>query len=97
MKRFLVLLGAVLVAASVIAAVAVAVKGPERIELPDGYRPEGIAAGKERNIFVGSIPTGRVLEIDTKTGDSREAVPPRASTVRRAEVSQRRAEDAGAE
>jgi hypothetical protein len=78
MKRFVALLAAVLMLASVIAAVAVAAKGPERIELPDGYRPEGIAAGKERNIFVGSIPTGRVLEIDTKTGLSREAVPARA-------------------
>jgi streptogramin lyase len=77
MKRSLALLGALLVLTSVIAAVAVAARGPEKIELPDGYRPEGIAAGKARNIFVGSIPTGRVLEIDTKTGLAREAVPPR--------------------
>jgi sugar lactone lactonase YvrE len=77
MKRLLLLLAAVLMVASVIAAVAVASKGPERIALPDGYRPEGIAAGKARNVFVGSIPTGRVLEVDTKTGAAREAVPPR--------------------
>jgi sugar lactone lactonase YvrE len=77
MKRLLALIGAVLLVTSVVAAVAVAAKGPERIPLPDGYRPEGIAAGKARNVFVGSIPTGRVLEIDTKTGTSREAVPPR--------------------
>ena len=63
--------------AFVIVAVAVAGKGPERIALPDDYRPEGIAAGKGKSIFVGSIPTGRVLEIDTKTGASREAVPAR--------------------
>ena len=77
MKRLLALLAAALVLISVAAAVAVAVKGPEKIELPDGYRPEGIAAGKARNVFVGSIPTGRVLEIDTKTGAQREAVPAR--------------------
>ena len=63
--------------AFVIVAVAVAGKGPERIALPDDYRPEGIAAGNGKSIFVGSIPTGRVLEIDTKTGASREAVPAR--------------------
>ena len=77
MKRLLAVLVAVLGAALVIAAVAVAGKGPERIPLPDGYRPEGIAAGKGRSIYVGSIPTGRVLEIDTKTGASRESVPAR--------------------
>jgi hypothetical protein len=77
MKRFLALLAAALVLASVIAAAAIAAKGPEKIDLPDGYRPEGIAAGKARSIFVGSIPTGRVLEIDTKTGDQRDAVPAR--------------------
>ena len=64
-------------AAFVIAAVAVADKGPERIALPDNYRPEGIAAGKGQSIYVGSIPTGQVLEIDTKTGASSESVPAR--------------------
>jgi sugar lactone lactonase YvrE len=78
MKRLLAVVGAAVAAAFVIAAVAVADNGPERIALPDGYRPEGIAAGKGRSIYVGSIPTGRVLEIDTKTGASREAVPARA-------------------
>jgi sugar lactone lactonase YvrE len=67
----------VLAAALVITAVAVAGKGPERIALPDGFRPEGIAAGKGKSVYVGSIPTGRVLRINTKTGASREAVPAR--------------------
>jgi DNA-binding beta-propeller fold protein YncE len=66
----------VLTAALVITALAVADKGPERIPLPDGYRPEGIAAAKGKSIYVGSIPTGQVLEIDTKTGARSEAVPP---------------------
>jgi streptogramin lyase len=77
MKRLLIVVGALLIAASVITAVAVAGKGPERIALPDGYRPEGIAAGKGSSIYVGSIPTGRVLEIDTRTGASSESVPAR--------------------
>jgi hypothetical protein len=77
MKRFLAVLGAVLASACVIAALAVAGKGPEHIALPDGFRPEGIAAGHGANVFVGSIPTGRVLEIDTRTGAAEEAVPAR--------------------
>ena len=77
MKRFLVLLGIVFVLALVVAAVAVAGRGPDRVELPDGYRPEGIASGKGGSVYVGSLPTGRVLEVDTKTGDSEEAVPAR--------------------
>jgi hypothetical protein len=76
-KRLPAALAAALAAALVIAALAVAGKGPERIALPDGYRPEGIAAGKGKSVYVGSIPTGRVLEIDTKTGVSRESVPAR--------------------
>jgi hypothetical protein len=77
MRRLLAVLVSVLAVASAIAAVAVASNGPEKIPLPDGYRPEGIAAGKGGSVFVGSIPTGRVLEIDTKTGAQEEAVPAR--------------------
>jgi sugar lactone lactonase YvrE len=77
MKRLLVVVVGVVAAAFAIAAVAVASKGPDRIALPDGFRPEGIAAGKGGSLYVGSIPTGRVLEIDAKTGASREAVPAR--------------------
>ena len=77
MKRLLAVLGAVVAVASVLAAVAVAGKGPERIALPDGFRPEGIAAGKGAIVYVGSIPAGRVLEIDTRTGALDEAVPAR--------------------
>lgn len=77
MKRLVLAVLAVLAAVSAVAAVAVASKGPEKIPLPDGYRPEGIAAGPGKSVFVGSIPTGRVLRIDTKTGASEEAVPAR--------------------
>lgn len=77
MRRLLAVLAALIVATSAVAAVALAAKGPEKIPLPDGFRPEGIAAGKARSVYVGSIPTGRVLEIDTKTGAQQEAVPAR--------------------
>src|SRR4029453_1561187 len=33
---------------------------PEKIALPDGFRPEGIAIGKGHNFYVGSIPTGAI-------------------------------------
>ena len=68
MKRLLFVLTMALAAVSAIAAVAVAGKGPGPDGVPDGFRPEGIAAGKGKSVYVRSIPTGRVLEIDTKTG-----------------------------
>jgi outer membrane protein assembly factor BamB len=76
-KRLVLLGWAVFAVTLLIGGVALAVKGPDKIALPEGFRPEGIAAGQGRSIYVGSIPTGRVLEIDTKTGDVTEAVPAR--------------------
>ena len=79
MKRLLALLVTMSAALLLVAVVAAAGgNGPERIPLPDGLRPEGIASGQGKSVYVGSIPTGRVLEIDTKTGACREAVPARA-------------------
>jgi hypothetical protein len=47
---------------------------PERIELPDGFQPEGIAiAGTQ--FYVGSIPTGRVYRGDLRTGQGAVFVP----------------------
>jgi sugar lactone lactonase YvrE len=61
-------------------AVVVAVAGasaarPSHIDLPGGYQPEGVAAGKGRQLFVGSIPTGAVRTVDTKTGRTSGLVP----------------------
>jgi hypothetical protein len=77
MRRLLVVLASVVAVASALTAVALAARGPERIALPDGFRPEGIAAGNGTSVYVGSIPTGRVLEVDTRTGTLDEAVPAR--------------------
>jgi sugar lactone lactonase YvrE len=71
----------VLVAASVafLVAVATAIAAaafPKRIDLPDAYRPEGIAA-KGKQLYVGSIPTGEVRRIDAKSGDVDPLVPAR--------------------
>jgi sugar lactone lactonase YvrE len=63
----------VLLALAAVAAVVASVAGaqsafPSRIELPDSFRPEGIAiAGNE--FFVGSIPTGTVYHGDLRTGE----------------------------
>jgi sugar lactone lactonase YvrE len=50
---------------------------PAHIELPAGYQPEGIAAGGRHELFVGSIPSGQVLRVDTRTGATETAVPAR--------------------
>ena len=45
--------------------------------LPNGWQPEGIAKGPGKTMFVGSIPTGRVLALDVKTGQTTIVVPQR--------------------
>jgi sugar lactone lactonase YvrE len=42
---------------------------PERIALPDNFRPEGIAIGKRATFYVGSIPTGAIYRGDLRTGE----------------------------
>jgi sugar lactone lactonase YvrE len=42
---------------------------PEVIPLPNGFRPEGIAAGMGTAFFVGSIPTGNIYRGDLATGE----------------------------
>jgi len=43
---------------------------PDRIELPDGFQPEGIAAGRHGpTAWVGSLVDGDILQLDLRTGD----------------------------
>lgn len=49
---------------------------PDRIELPDGWQPEGIAAGRGHELFVGSIPTGAVYRVDARDGTGSIVVQP---------------------
>jgi streptogramin lyase len=60
------------------AAAAAASNFPDVIELPIGWRPEGIEAGRQHTLYVGSIPTGAVRQIDAKTGESFTLVDPPA-------------------
>jgi sugar lactone lactonase YvrE len=48
---------------------------PERIELPDNFRPEGIAIGKQGTFYVGSIPTGAIYRGNLKTGEGDVFIP----------------------
>ena len=51
---------------------------PDVIPLPTGWRPEGIEAGRQHTLYVGSIPTGAVRQIDARTGESFTLVQPTA-------------------
>jgi sugar lactone lactonase YvrE len=57
-----------------VAATAFAQTLPRRIDLPNGWQPEGIAAGPGNQLFAGSIPTGAVIRVDARTGRSRVVV-----------------------
>jgi len=72
-RRLLVLLVMALVA--LVPAAAGAASSPDLIRLPDGWRPEGIAAGRGSSLYVGSIPTGAVWKADARTGKGDVLVP----------------------
>jgi sugar lactone lactonase YvrE len=42
---------------------------PERIDLPDGWQPEGIAIGRGSSVYAGSRATGAVWKGDLRTGE----------------------------
>ena len=41
---------------------------PTRIELPDGWAPEGITKGRHHTAFVGSLANGAIARVNLKTG-----------------------------
>ena len=45
--------------------------GPSRIDLPDGFRPEGIAIGRRPFAYTGSLADGDIYRADLRTGDGR--------------------------
>ena len=72
-RRLLVLLLGVVLA--LLPATAGAATFPGIIPLPDGWQPEGIAAGRGTSLYVGSIPTGAVWKGDARTGQGDVLVP----------------------
>jgi hypothetical protein len=67
MKRRIGLVGALGLALAVAAPVAAA-SFPDRIELPNGWQPEGITAGRGTTVYVGSLADGAIWKGDVKTG-----------------------------
>jgi hypothetical protein len=63
---------------------------PDRLNLPDGWQPEGIAIGKRTTFYVGSIPTGRVWRGSLRTGQGAEFIPNRGRRAIGVEYDQRR-------
>jgi sugar lactone lactonase YvrE len=49
---------------------------PQRIALPNGFQPEGIASTGGSSLYVGSIPTGAVWRGSAKSGTGKVLVPP---------------------
>jgi sugar lactone lactonase YvrE len=74
-RRLLVLL--VMASIALVPATAGAGTFPDTIRLPDGWQPEGIAAGRGTSLYVGSIPTGAVWKGDARTGRGQVLVPGR--------------------
>jgi hypothetical protein len=50
---------------------------PARIDLPNGWQPEGIAIAGQ-TFYVGSIPTGAVYRGNLSTGEGAEFIPAQA-------------------
>lgn len=70
MRRITLLAAWIAVAATILAApLGASSSFPEKIALPDGFRPEGIAIGNGHNFYVGSIPTGAIWRGDLRTGE----------------------------
>ncbi len=44
---------------------------PARIELPDGFQPEGITSGFHSRLYVGSVANGAIWRGSAKTGEGR--------------------------
>jgi sugar lactone lactonase YvrE len=76
MRRMILLLLAALAVAAVAAPAALATSTfPQTIQLPNGWRPEGITIGKGTTFYVGSIPTGAIYRGDLRTGQGSVLVP----------------------
>jgi outer membrane protein assembly factor BamB len=54
---------------------------PARIDLPDGWAPEGITAGSGLTAYVGSLANGALAEVDLRTGSVDVLVPGTADRV----------------
>jgi hypothetical protein len=67
---FALLLVVSLVAMIAAAPVAARSNFPSRINLPNGWQPEGITAGRGTTVYVGSLANGAIRKVDVRTGAS---------------------------
>lgn len=67
-RRLSAVLALVMVVTLFAAPASAATPFPGRIDLPNGWAPEGITAGRGTTVYVGSLATGSVLTADVRTG-----------------------------
>lgn len=48
---------------------------PHRIDLPDGFQPEGITTGRGTTVYAGSLANGAIWRGDVRTGDGAVVIP----------------------
>jgi hypothetical protein len=70
MRALLALAFAILVSAGFTIPADAAMPFPVRIDLPSGFRPEGIEVGRGDTFYVGSIPTGDIRQGSLRTGET---------------------------
>jgi len=72
-RRLTLILGLVMALSIVAAPAAGAHDGtlPTRIDLPDGFQPEGITAGFHNRLYVGSLANGAIWRGNARTGEGR--------------------------
>jgi sugar lactone lactonase YvrE len=80
-QRFARIAGSIAIALLAVAcAGAGAAPFPQHIDLPNGFRPEGIVVGSGHTFYVGSIPTGAIYRGDLRTGDGAVITPAAAGS-----------------
>ena len=67
-RRLLAIPAAVLAIVLATAPAFAAAPFPARIDLPDGWQPEGITAGRGFTAYVGSLADGSIARVDLRTG-----------------------------
>lgn len=77
MRQLRLTVGLVLASLMATTALSHAAMRPDRIPLPDGFQPEGIAIGNHHDFYVGSIPTGAIYRGNLETGKGSVLVPGR--------------------
>jgi sugar lactone lactonase YvrE len=82
MRRRILAAAAVLSVSMAVPTAAVAAPSfPNSFDLPVGWQPEGIASGNGNELFVGSIPTGDILQLDARTGRTARTIDSPAGSV----------------